>query len=227
MKRSLPEYIEKVIKEMNPEYTVLMLPCCDDDTLKDMIELLKKYNNKHIKSLDLTKGSISNEGIKLFADMPKQITSVSLCDNNLTEGAASLLMAVFQHVDYLNISDNHLSHEDALYLLAHSPQIWLSVARNRNVTDDDLDNIFVHCAHNEAKKEARMSCVTKLSECAWMRAVGSELKAMRVAMRFELSAPESEAHNEPRVAESDTPCPIISAITEESSQYESEKYMVD
>lgn len=240
MKRSLPEYIEKAIQQMDPEYTSLSLSSPDDDTLEELISLLNKYNNPYITSLDFTRGNITNEGIKHFANMPKQITQVGLADNNLTMGAAPLLMDVFHHVETLDLCDNDLSHEDALYFIQHSPQTWLSVARNRYITDEDLDDIFAHCYENQAKKENKVEevSVVKLSQCANLRAIGSELKALRAEFRAGLNSGENEPFSttckfmtEFRAAETKVQTPHPSILkdneTDVDIQFQYEKFIVD
>lgn len=181
MKQPLPAFVEKIIKGKKPENTVIKISCYDDDHLKDLIELLKRHDNPYITTLILTNGHISNIGIQHFADIPKRITTVNLERNCLNDGVAPLLMEVFKHVEYLDISNNNISRQDAEYLAIHTSQLCLQVVGNRNLTRDDMLNIYVRTAENRGEQpqvemnvDSEIDYAFQLSKCVRLRAIASE-----------------------------------------------------
>jgi hypothetical protein len=171
-KLELPPYVLKVITKKDPNTQQLYIPSVDDYQLKKLIELLAEHQNPYITTLKLQSGSLTNEGLAHFAIMPATIVNVYLSNHNLTAGVAPVLMQVFSHVINLDISDNHISREDAAYLVQNTQQHWLNVAGNHDLTEEDVTNIRRRTECNIEKLYNCKPPSTKLSAASRLRVSG-------------------------------------------------------
>ncbi len=160
---ALPPYIKQNIAKNDPSYIYVELA---NHSLKknDILELVKFLKaNTYITTLNLQRNNLTSDMIDAFAELPLNIRSVLLAQNNLDDDCADDIIKYFKTVESLDISYNSFSNKMGKKLAESASQFHLKVIGN-DIDESYLGEIAARAQQNRKMQKVQLDLVEQSTD---------------------------------------------------------------